>query len=263
MRLKDLFTVPTGQKVTEKHLRRVLISSICSILLCMTCLVGATWAWFTVSIENTDNVIQIATVTQLVEIKKGDTVVSPVGTASYSLSKGTYTIGVHIENDATGSDDLNRLQGKVYVVMIVTLNNMSESYFFTFDGKQAESKELSGFKIGSGTAIVNFSVSWVEPASATPVGSETVVIGEIPTEPSTEPSTEATATSFTEPSTEATSPSTELSTEATTAPITEQQTTPTESSSAESTTATNPSEEMTGTDSTESTEVSTAVTEDA
>ena len=272
MRLKDLFTVPTGQKVTEKHLRRVLISSICSILLCMTCLVGATWAWFTVSIENTDNVIQIATVTQLVEIKKGDTVVSPVGTASYSLSKGTYTIGVHIENDATGSDDLNRLQGKVYVVMIVTHNNMSESYFFTFDGKQAESKELSGFKIGSGTAIVNFSVSWVEPASATPVGSETVVIGEIPTEPSTEPSTEATTIPFTEPSTEttanpsmepsteATSPSIELSTEATTDPTTEQQTTPTESSSAESTTATNPSEETTGTASTDSTEVSTSGT---
>lgn len=237
MRLKDLFAVPAGQKVTEKHLRRVLISSICSILLCMTCLVGATWAWFTVSIENTDNVIQIATVTQLIEIKNGDTVVSPVGAASYSLSEGTYTIGVHIENDATGSDDLNRLQGKVYVVMIVTHNNMSESYFFTFDGKQAESKELSGFKIGSGTAIVNFSVSWVEPTSATPVGSETVVIGEIPTEPSTEPSTEAT-----------------------TDPTTEQQTTPTESSSTESTTATNPSEETTGTASTDSTEVSTAGT---
>ncbi len=61
MRVKDLFTVPTGQKVTEKHLRRVLISSICSILLCMTCLVSTTWAWFMVSIENTGNVIQIGT----------------------------------------------------------------------------------------------------------------------------------------------------------------------------------------------------------
>lgn len=59
MRLKDLFTVPAGQKVTERHLRRVLVSSICSILLCMSCLVGTTWAWFTVSLENTDNVIQI------------------------------------------------------------------------------------------------------------------------------------------------------------------------------------------------------------
>ena len=240
MRIKELYTIPEGTKVTEKMFGRVLLSSICSILLCMACLISTTWAWFAVSIENEGNEIQIATVTPIVEIKAGDTVVSPAGNARYTLSEGIYTIGVRLENDATGSDDLNRPQGKVYVVMIVAHDDASESYFFTFDGKQAESKELSGFKIGSGTAIVNFSVSWVEPASATPVGSETVVIGEIPTEPSTEPSTEAT-----------------------TDPTTEQQTTPTESSSAESTTATNPSEEMTGTDSTESTEVSTAVTEDA
>lgn len=60
MRIKDLFTVPEGEKVTEQVFRRVLISSICSILLCMACLAGTTWAWFTVSIENTDNVIEIA-----------------------------------------------------------------------------------------------------------------------------------------------------------------------------------------------------------
>lgn len=60
MRIKDLFTVPEGEKVTEQVFHRVLISSICSILLCMTCLAGTTWAWFTVSIENTGNVIEIA-----------------------------------------------------------------------------------------------------------------------------------------------------------------------------------------------------------
>ena len=50
MRLKDLFTVPTGEKVTERHLNRVLVSSICGLLLCMACLVGTTWAWFTDSV---------------------------------------------------------------------------------------------------------------------------------------------------------------------------------------------------------------------
>ena len=61
MRIKTLFSIPAGEKVTEKALRRVLLSSICGILLCMTCLVGTTWAWFTVSIENTGNVIEIGT----------------------------------------------------------------------------------------------------------------------------------------------------------------------------------------------------------
>lgn len=78
MRLKDLFTVPTGQKVTEKHLRRVLISSICSILLGMTCLVSTTWAWFSVSIENTGNTIQIGTPKVSISVNGSDPVSDPV-----------------------------------------------------------------------------------------------------------------------------------------------------------------------------------------
>ena len=61
MRIKELFTVPLGKKVTEKMLGRVLISSVCSILLCMVCLVSATWAWFAVGVENGENVIEIGT----------------------------------------------------------------------------------------------------------------------------------------------------------------------------------------------------------
>lgn len=51
-KLKFLFTVQEGEKVTEKTLRRVLISSVCSILLCMMCLFSTTWAWFAVSVES-------------------------------------------------------------------------------------------------------------------------------------------------------------------------------------------------------------------
>ena len=61
MGIKKLFTVPEGEKITEQVFCRVLISSICSMLLCMACLAGTTWAWFTVSIENTGNVIEIGT----------------------------------------------------------------------------------------------------------------------------------------------------------------------------------------------------------
>ena len=57
--LKSLFTVPEGEKITEKQMQRVLVSSVCSILLLLSCLVSTTWAWFAVSIENTGNVIEI------------------------------------------------------------------------------------------------------------------------------------------------------------------------------------------------------------
>ena len=59
MRIQDLFTIPEGKKATDKVFGRVLISSICSILLCMVCLASTTWAWFTVSLENEGNLINI------------------------------------------------------------------------------------------------------------------------------------------------------------------------------------------------------------
>ena len=57
--MKFLFTIPEGVKITEKVFGRVLISSVCSILLCMACLAGTTWAWFQASVVNNDNVITI------------------------------------------------------------------------------------------------------------------------------------------------------------------------------------------------------------
>ena len=60
MKVKDFFSIPEQKKVTEKDLHRVLLTSICSILLCISCLAGSTWAWFTASIENKDNTIEIA-----------------------------------------------------------------------------------------------------------------------------------------------------------------------------------------------------------
>ena len=62
LKIAHLFTVPAGEKVTEKAFLRVLISSVCSMLLCMGCLFGTTWAWFTLEIDNPQNEIQIAKV---------------------------------------------------------------------------------------------------------------------------------------------------------------------------------------------------------
>lgn len=60
-KLRYLFTVPQGEKVTEKHFRRVLISYVCSILLTMSCLFSTTWALFQHSVVSADNVIQMGT----------------------------------------------------------------------------------------------------------------------------------------------------------------------------------------------------------
>lgn len=207
MRIKELFTVPDGTKVTERIFTKVLLSSICSILLCMVCLVSTTWAWFTVSIENQGNQIQIAEVNTDIAIEKnGSKVDIDPAVGGYLLDAGQYDIQVKVENNAKGADDLNRPQNDVYVVMTVAHNGSSESYYLTFQGEAKNTQKLEDFQINDGTATVSFAVSWVKPASADPVGSEAIVIGQLPTQPTTEPATEATTLPTEEPSTETTVP---------------------------------------------------------
>ena len=207
MRIKELFTVPEGTKVTERIFTKVLLSSVCSILLCMVCLVSTTWAWFTVSIENQGNQIQIAQVTTDITIEKnGSKVDIDPAEGGYRLDAGQYDIQVKVDNTAKGPDDLNRQQNDVYVVMTVVHNGSTKSYCFTFKGEPNNTQQLKDFQISDGTATVSFSVSWVKPASADPVGSEAIVIGQLPTQPTTEPATEVTTLPTEEPSAETTVP---------------------------------------------------------
>ena len=107
MRLKELFTVPAGEKITEKMMQRILVSSICSILLCMSCLVSTTWALFTASIENTGNVIQIASLESNLIIRQGGEEIAPSEDGSYTLSPGKiYTLNISAITDST-SDTQN------------------------------------------------------------------------------------------------------------------------------------------------------------
>ena len=226
MRIKELFTVPEGTKVTERIFTKVLLSSICSILLCMVCLVSTTWAWFTVSIENQGNVIQIAQVTTDITVKdaQGDKVTADPALGAYFLEAGKYDIQVKVKNTANGPDDLNKAQNDVYVVMTVANNGSPKSYCFTFQGGSNAPQKLEDFQILDATATVSFSVSWIKPASAEDVDN----IDQMPAEPATEATTEPT----TEPAAEAT---TEPATEATTEPATEATTQPVEESSTETT----------------------------
>ncbi len=102
--LKYLFTVPKGEKVTEKHLRRVLISSVVSILLCMTCLVSTTWAWFTVSITSENNEIRIGTFAVEVSVEKTgeNEEYAPQMPSDGILTQGEYMVTIKNTGDCGG-----------------------------------------------------------------------------------------------------------------------------------------------------------------
>lgn len=198
MLFKNLFTVPTGQKVTEKHLRRVLISSICGILLCMSCLAGTTWAWYTVEIENRGNEIQIATVTADVNVlDAASNAVQPDDDGNYTFATGTYTVRINLESDATEA------KNPVYVVISVSSGEENAYYYLTFENGNKAAEQI--LQVGADGSTVRFSVSWVRPVSATAVNGEDIVIGEAPGK-AVDPSTETTLPEP-EPSTEASEPS--------------------------------------------------------
>ena len=95
MRLKDLFTVPAGEKVTEKHLSRVLVSSVCGLLLCMACLVGTTWAWFAVDLTNAGNDLHMGAFMPQIMVDqqelKADSCVLQAGQHPVTIASGAST----------------------------------------------------------------------------------------------------------------------------------------------------------------------------
>lgn len=180
MQIRDLFTVPKGQKITERHLRRVLISSICSILLCMTCLVGSTWAWFTVSIENTGNRIGIG------KPEVNLTVDGECLSAGISLAKGTHKIQIEHANEM---DDLQK-KSTLYVTLTVQSGDEVITGYVVLNEENQYGTELN--VEANKDCVFNWEVSWFAPANATALTGDTIVVeADIPEEESTAPSAES------------------------------------------------------------------------
>ncbi len=269
MRIKELFTIPKNEKITEKVFARVLLSSVCSILLCMTCLAGTTWAWFTVSVENTGNVIQIGTA------KVNASIISIDG--QEPASDATLLVGADDDEDGGGinlpageyvfeithANDYDDLDTKSTLYVTLTASGV------TADGEDAY---VCGYVVLDGdneyeatvtiqaaeSCSLSLGVSWFAPANADKLEENILiypVIDEMAgtTAESTEGMMESTMEESTE-STEETEESLEQPTQETTAPeettateegITEEATTPAAETTTEAVDTTEPSEQPT------------------
>lgn len=83
----------------DRQLRMVLICLIGSIFLCVSCLVGTTWALFQTTITIEDNVLTIGKLEVAVALMRGDQaereVIEPSGEYTYKLNDvGTYSISL-------------------------------------------------------------------------------------------------------------------------------------------------------------------------
>lgn len=200
MRLKDLFTVPEGQKVTEKHLRRVLISSICGILLCMSCLASTTWAWFTVSIENKGNVIQVASVPRV-----------SVTVNTEKFDSGPITVADNVIVNIENSSDLDDVKQKSTLYVTISIDGVVRGVVKLHSGNKY--KTSITIKTDASCSL-SWTASWVEPPDADQLSGDTITLI---TEEKTEPVDGATDSTDATASTETTVPmETTIPTETTT-----------------------------------------------
>lgn len=58
--LKRIFYTPRHSKPTDENIQRLLMPSVVGIALCMICLAGSTWAWFSSSVQTAPQTIETA-----------------------------------------------------------------------------------------------------------------------------------------------------------------------------------------------------------
>lgn len=167
MRLKDMFTVPKGQKVTEKQLLRVLTASICTIALCMTCLAGTTWALFSVSIENTGNEIQIGNPAVAV------TVNGQKFTSGAALKADDCTVSITHGN----AEDVFQQKSTLYVTLTIQTGEKAISRYVTLMHENGYQTALT--IRGGADSLLSWEVSWFAPVGAVELIDSVIEVTEV------------------------------------------------------------------------------------
>ena len=94
----SLFYVPKYEKVSDVSFSRIIVSSVLGILLCIFCLAGLTWAWFSGSSSSAANSITAAEFKVKVKIN-GSEITSANG--KYTLNQTVNTVTVTADGSAT------------------------------------------------------------------------------------------------------------------------------------------------------------------
>lgn len=58
--LKGIFYAPKHTKPTDENILRLLMPSVVGIFICMVCLAGSTWAWFSATVQTVPQTIEAA-----------------------------------------------------------------------------------------------------------------------------------------------------------------------------------------------------------
>jgi len=125
-------------KVTDKALSRLILTSVLGILLCLACLCSITWAWFSKGITSGNTKIETAECTLTVTATDGSTAVTGVDgigvgeTATVELEAGSYQVTVAMgANSASGYCVLSADGTSYYTDYMVGGKDVAQSLTFT------------------------------------------------------------------------------------------------------------------------------------
>lgn len=129
-----LLYVPKHGKVSDKEFTRIMISSVLGIMLCVICLAGLTWAWFSGSVSSAANNITAASFNIQIDVKVKDTektVPHTVENGIYSFSlenNKVYDVKITADGTATTGYCEVRLGKNVYhTIQIFNISDESNS----------------------------------------------------------------------------------------------------------------------------------------
>lgn len=88
--IKNVLYIPKHSKPTDENIMRLLLPSFLGIVLCMVCLAGSTWAWFSASISTSPQTIEAASFDITVTVND-EPVSSPVTLEAGKTYKVTLT----------------------------------------------------------------------------------------------------------------------------------------------------------------------------
>lgn len=161
--MRNPFYVPEDTKVSEKQMRNALIATVCSVLLCMSCMVGSAWAWFTVDVELAAGQIAVGSFAPEILVD-GNTMPA-------ELLAGTYTITVNAAASETGGRAVLNLRAGESGSVITEWVERGESLSFTL--------------VLLEDTLVRTDVCWGIPVNAVADGGE-ATFGKAPTPPAQE-----------------------------------------------------------------------------
>lgn len=130
-KIKSVRYAPKHTKPTDENIMRLLLPSMIGIVICMVCLAGATWAWFSASVTTSPQTITAANYDVTVSLTNGGEEI-PTENGTYTLQGGDNEVRLTATgNAATGYCKIVIDDRTYYTPQFPNEENPAEEFTFT------------------------------------------------------------------------------------------------------------------------------------